>query len=167
MKWMLPIVLVMAASSVQAAQLRTTGTSPGFDACVSCIDTCLAGTVAIQNTMTLRRAWTGPASGTDSLAGVLPNTAFSMAVGVPVGTYIVTVVSRQTGEPFWSCPATVTVIVHGKPGKITNLGDAMLFPSRLSGLLASRFGELEDGTGQTASFTASEAEEMASLAFVR
>ena len=132
------ILGVLIASYAWGGQLKTTGTAPAFEATITGPDTCAAGSVTQSTSMTIRRRWTGPVTGQDSLTAVLPNTPFTMTVGVPTGTYTVTVDARDTAGN-WSCPATIVSLVHGKPAKITNLGDAMLFPRRLPELLAQRF----------------------------
>ena len=120
-----------------AGQLRTTFTAPSFEASISGPDTCAAGSVAEATNMTIRRKWSGPSSGQDSLTGVQPGAPCVMTAGVPTGTYTVTVDARDTAGN-WSCPVTGTFLVHGKPARIGNLGEAMLVPRRLPQLLAAR-----------------------------
>jgi hypothetical protein len=132
-------VLGLAVSIASAGQLRNTFTAPGFESSVTGVDTCAAGTVAISTTLTIRRTWTGPTSGVDSLVAVLPGTACVMTAGVPTGSYTVTVDSHGTNSAAsWSCATTGSFLVRGKPAKITNLGEAMLNPRRLPDLLAAR-----------------------------
>lgn len=126
---------VLLASSASAGQLKNTLTAPNFEASVSGPDTCAAGSVGINTTLTIRRRWVGQTSGTDSLTGIQANAAVVMTAGVPTGTYVVTVDSHILGAVDWSCPATATFLVHGKPAKVTNLGEAMLAPRRLPDLL--------------------------------
>jgi len=133
------ILGVLVACGAWAGQLKTTGNAPTMEATVTGADTCAAGTVTIPSpvVLTIRRRWIGVTNGQDSLTSVVPGAAFVMTAGVPTGTYVVTVDSHGGGSD-WSCGAVITTLVHGKPAKITNLGDAMLFPRRLPELLAQR-----------------------------
>lgn len=131
-------ILAFAAACAHAGQLKNTFTAPALEASVTGPDTCAAGTVGIVGTLSIRRRWTGQASGEDSLTSVLPGTACVMTAGVPTGTYTVTVDSHPSTGPYWSCPTTGTFVVKGKPAKITNLGEAMLEPKRLPALLAAK-----------------------------
>lgn len=132
----LALLLLLVPSIACAGQLRNTLNAPAFEASITGPDTCGAGTVPQATTMTIRRRWTGPQAGQDSLTGVLPSIAVVMTAGVPNGTYSVTVDARDAAGN-WSCPATSTFIVRGKPARINNLGEAMLIPKRLPGLLAA------------------------------
>lgn len=134
-KLFLVLIALACASAANAGQLRNTMTSPDFEASVTGPDTCAAGSVPQTTTMTILRSWTGVSSGSDSLTGVAPNLPIVMTAGVPNGSYTVTVRARDTAGNI-SCPFSANFIVRGKPSRINNLGDAMLFPSKLPLLLS-------------------------------
>jgi hypothetical protein len=134
------ILLALVATPAYAGQLKTTFTAPAFEASITGPDTCAVGTVAQSTTMTVRRRWVGPVPGQDSLTLVTPGLACVMTAGVPTGTYTVTVDARDTAGN-WSCPASMVSLVHGKPARITNLGDAMLMPRRLPALLMAKLSQ--------------------------
>jgi hypothetical protein len=139
--WMAVPLLLTLASCAHAGRLSNSFTMPTFEATVSGADTCAAGTVLTDSLLTARRRWSGPVSGQDSLAAPR-GTPVTMFVGVPNGTYTVTVdVRGRAGN--WSCPVSGVFVVRGKPARLQNLG--WMDEERVRQFVALEFDEVRQG----------------------